>query len=541
MKRSKIILCVATLLLFAILLSSCGATKISPIKNLTKVLNADYDLAFESYTKAEKIEDLKGYITDEGFISDEFAVFHKLDGTSTTYKVLSFRTNTIILEFTTTKDTEYSFKLIEDQPALIVTKTVTETGDDLLDLLPEITSTYTLYDASAQIVATSETHSGARIVDDYIIFDYVAYTADDEGKLSKEFDLPEYMNVENFYDYNDNYFYGVNDYGIYVYDREFNRVSAWFIPDYDDDSIENFDLHILNNGDMVAQYMVVLDEDADKYDVTIVEDGVTKKMDFVSVLISAKNGKAKNIDLDYVISYVMTNNDLYDDDEENNYFTDSFENIAIINPIVDGKILYSGADKDIVIMNNKAKATKSLKVVDYQTAEIPEPIGEGLYAVETLEGGVLVIDEKGKLVHAFNNSALSVVGDYFVGKRAVYDMDLEVVYDLSQKDVEILKIMGDTILIKSGTDKEYSVIALCGGEEKTVYTHTEKSKTDFGVLSSYFYYIKNENGEFEYFNEKGDSIITTEEKFAYVGMSYEHDSILLVTAAKTVEYYVVKK
>jgi hypothetical protein len=41
----------------------------------------------------------------------------------------------------------------------------------------------------------------------------------------------------NLYDYNDNYFYGVNDYGIYVYDREFNRVSAWFIPDYEDDSI----------------------------------------------------------------------------------------------------------------------------------------------------------------------------------------------------------------------------------------------------------------------------------------------------------------
>ena len=292
---------------------------------------------------------------------------------------------------------------------------------------------------------------------------------------------------------------------------------------------------------MVAQYMVVLAEDASSYDIISVEDDKAKKYSFVSVLISVKTGEATNISLGYVIDYVMTNNELYDKDDENNYFTDKFENIAYIKPIVDKKILYSPAYEDIVLMDNEAVAKKSLKMVSYQEAEIPEKISDGLYAIDTIDGGAVVVDKKGKIIHAFNNSVFSVVGGYLVSDRVVYDMNLEIVYNLSGKDVELLEFMGDTILIKNGTDEEYSIIAIFDGKVETVYTHTEKSKTQFGILASYFYYIEDKDGNFEYFNEKGESLLTSAEELVFVGMSYEYDTILLASTGENVKYYVVKK
>lgn len=540
MKKSKIIMCVSMLLLFAVLLSSCGSTKVMPIRNLTKVLNPDYEIDVEPYTFAEEITELKGYtVYGRASDSDDFVVFTKGEAPSITYKVFSYRSNSVILEFTTSKDTVYSFGFLRGKPVIIVKKTVTEESDNLLDPIPKITNTYTLYDATAQAVATSETESMPRTVDDYIVFEDVVYTADDDGKLSKEFDLPEYMDIKNFCGYNDKYFYTSNLIGISVYDREFKRVSAWSLPNYGDESVENLDLHFLDNGDMIAQYTVILDEDADDYDIIEVKNGVTKKLDLVSVLISAKNGRAKDIDLDYIIETVITNDSLYDENKENNRYTDGFHNIAYIKPIVDGKILNSSADKDIVLMDNRGRLTNSLKVVDYQLPDLAKKIADGLYTVTTLDGGVMVIDEKGKIVHAFNNYVFKVVGDYFVSEKAVYDMDLEVVYDLSAKNVEVTNIIGNTIFIKSGDTDEYSIITLRDGEQKTIYTHTSKTKTEFGVLS-YFYYIKGEDG-YQYFNEKGDCILTTDNMLEYVAESVDHEIVLLTSSEKTTKYYKVNK
>ena len=565
MKRSKIILSVAVLLLFAVLLSSCGATKISPVKNLSKVLNADYDLAYESYKEGSEISELKGYAPvmrlnedvdlndgpEQGEMvkSDEFLLFFKLDADGNSiYKVFSFRSGSVILEVRNTKDTFYDVEFIEDesgvdQPVFVVTKTVIDIDAKEGEAADPVV-TYTLYDATAQALDTSEISSDVKVVADYIMFDYVAYTSDKDGKLTKAFDIPEYMDLDLIFYYNDVYFYYGDKKGIYVYDREFNRVSAWFNPDYGDDSLleDEIGLNIFNNGDILVQYMIVLDEDAAKYDITKVKNDITFKLDLVSTLISVDNGKAKDIELDYIVERVDCNCDLYDEDEEDNEFTQDFENIAYIYPIVNGKVLSSPADRDVVLMNNKAKITKSLKVVDYQVAEVPTKISDGRYAVKTLDGGMVIIDEKGKVLHSVNNFELGdIVGDYFVGERAIYDMDLNVAYDLSVKNVKVVYVIGDTVFIKKGTDKEYSIISLCDGEEKTVYTHTKDTKKEF-EFGNDFYYTIDADGNYEYFNEKGQSLVKITEEHTVFANSSEHGTIVFVTADPlNIKYYVIKK
>lgn len=551
MKRSRIILLVTALLLSAILLTSCAGGKIAAVKDVSAVLNVDYDLSSEPYTKSTELSALAGTTTNPENASDEFMIFaleDTEDYTKTTYKVLSLRSDSVILSFTTDENTSFAFTPVQDFPALLVTKTVVADVEDF-EITPEITTTYYLYDAAAQLIASSETASEVTQIADLLVYDHVAYKVDNEtGKLVKELEIPEYMNISYMVDYNDTYFYALTESGISLYDRSFNRVSTWTAPDFDDDSIYDLNFYILNNGDMIVQYFVVLDEDTTKYDLTIVDGEETIKADLVSALITAKNGKSKELKLEYVIDDITRNSDLYDDDKtaEENYFVDKFENIATIRPIVDGKILSSEADKNIVLMNNKAKLGKSLKIVDNQAAELPTKIADGLYSVPMLDGGVTIVDAKGNVVHSMNNS-LSVVGNYFVGDRSIYDMDLKSVYDLSKKDVEIFDTLGDTILIKSGADDDYKIISLRAGEEKVIYTYNESSTSSFEVIDDSVYCIMDDNGNYSYYNEAGTKLISTTNELTAIHTSYEHDKIVLVsvpeeiTDTDKVTYFVFSK
>lgn len=534
MKRSRIILVVTALVLSAILLTACTGGKTAVIENVSEVLNVGYDLSSKPYATGAEITALEGAVSQPVAASDEFVVFKMYDDedfTDVRYKVLSLRDNSIKIEFTADEKTSYSFNAIEGSPALLVTKTVISSSD-VLDFNIETTESYYLYDATGQLVDSSETESEVDWIADLLVYDDVAYKVEEAtGKLVKEIEIPEYMDVEMLVDYNDSYFYGVsmNDV-IYVYDRSFNRVSSWAVPSFGDDSIYNMEFYILNNGDMLVQYCVILDEDTTKYDLSIVEGGETIKADLVSTLITAENGESKELKLDYVIDDVMTNSDLYDKDEtaEKNYFVNTFENIVTVRPIVDGKILSSAADEDIVFMDNKAKLGDSLKIVANQAAELPTKIADDLYSVTMLDGGVTLIDSEGTIVHSMN-TALPVVGDYFVGTKAIYDMDLKKVYDLTEKDVELLATMGDTILIKIGDDEKYKIIALRDGQEKEIYSHNKKSTSEFTIIADSIYCIMDDNENYAYYNEEGTRILSTTTELIEIHTSYEHDKIVVVS------------
>ena len=54
-----------------------------------------------------------------------------------------------------------------------------------------------------------------------------------------------------------------------VYDRDFRSISHWCAPGYD---MDGCDMYVLNNNNVLVQYKVILDNDAEKFDYVINND-----------------------------------------------------------------------------------------------------------------------------------------------------------------------------------------------------------------------------------------------------------------------------
>ena len=575
MKKSRIVWLTAALLVLATCLTSCGV-----ISNVGKYLNKNYDLTPDMITEAASIEDLKGYTLIPVEDVEDFLLFTNVgepDETTgkitTSYKVFGVKEGKVIVDVTSNnKNTFVDIDFLD--ASLVVTKIVIDEKDlekDLADgkiaaelsaailaLLTDsskleevldnklaedyVTVSYTLYDSLGTEVATSDEKNDARDFGDLVIFDYKAYEVDKEsGKLVEKMDVPEYMELGNCTFYNDTYFYVFNESSmkLTVYNRSLEIASVWIAPNYGDDSFDMVAFATLNNGDILFQYTLVQDEDAKKFDYTFVYDGLTVKVDLVTKLISAKTGEAKDLDVNYVIENLYTNEMLYDDelDAEDNVFTDKFDNIATVYYIEDQRLVKTAATKDLVLLSNKGKIQKSLKLVDNQVAELTaiEKVGDDLYMVDTLYGGLTLVKGNGKVVVSLNKYMRVVAGTYLVGERAIYDLELNVVYDLIEKDAEVEKIMSDVIFIKETTKDGYKYVALKADstETTTVYTYDEEeTETTFKFADNAlfgYYYIKEADGDIVYYNANGDVIIKTTEEMTYETGSYM-DGLMIMSS-----------
>ena len=311
---------------------------------------------------------------------------------------------------------------------------------------------------------------------------------------------------------------------ILVYNTKFEFISAYTMPSFAEDA----SCYILNNGNVLIQYVVELDPYAEEYDYYEKNDlGATEKYDLVVEIFAPKTGKVTAKDNDFVIAYVETSRDMYDATYDNNPYTDDFENIAYIFPIVDKKVDTSMIHMDLVLMDNNGKATKSLKIADGQLAELPEKIADDKYIVETVYGYAMVT-LKGKTLVSFNND-LEFAGGCIVGERAVYNLNMESVYDLVANKAEVIGSIGNTLFIKAGEEDKYTILALRDGQTTTVcsYNAENESNTVFSIEDEMVYCLYNEaSNEYEYFNGAGTSLIKTTYELEIVGYSAVAKTIL---------------
>lgn len=585
MKKSRIVLLVAALLALAMMLSACGKVEIASIG---EYLNADYDLSEDVYAKATALSALEGYSAVETLSSDKFVVFalqDTKDGKITTsYKIFSMFSGAIVQEFIDTEDVDFDFSM--NGTSFVVQKTVLDAStinmtpdaadlekvalaqavtayragiaDDAAKLLLDdyITDTYTLYDGTGAEMATTKYEGEYDYFAGMTVYDDVAYTVDEKtGAWTKKVEIPEYMTLDNLFMKTEEYYYGGTDYALTVYDQELNVIATFPVPDYGDESAistyEMFDgvypMVALNNGDIVYQYGMVQDEDAKEYDFTYVEDGETFKMNLVTVLFSLENKEMKELEFDYVITALTSNDAVYNNllpASENTVLEDAFENIATLAPIVDGRVLFAEDKQDFVILDNELKVVKSLKLVENQINEVPEKIADDLYKVELMSGGVALVNGAGEVQKIVNNE-LNQVGAYFVGENAIYDLSLNKVQDLKDPDVSY-KTVGESIFVTTKINsKEYKVVALRDGKTTDVYTQTKDSKTKF-VLGDGYYYIVNEANDYKYYTVTGEELVTTKRALEVVKASDESCVAILKglpidIATEKVVYYAFTK
>ncbi len=529
MKKTKLCLMLVTVLMLAMLLTSCGGT----VSSVEKFLNADYDISSDVLDDFSAATELTGYALVQ--FNDEFAIFSKGSEEAITYKIASMRTGTVVQTIAEAK-TVCTFTLSNSAPIAFVTKVKTVES--------KIETTYLLYDATGALVASSEICNVApTMFADLVVYNYVAYSVDeDTGALTEKMSIPEYVVLADCNYWNDDYYYVETARRLTVYDQSLNVVSTWIAPSYAS-GILTF---LLNDGNVLIQYTYELNSAEKKFDFyenTV--EGNTEKFDLVSLLFDAKKGETKELELDYYVSMVMTNQDLYDAEDDNNRFTDSFDNIAVILPIVDQKLDYSSANADLVFMNNKAKAGKSLQMVDNQGTNIPEKIGADLYKLQTLSC-IVIMNGKGDVIKALNTDAtLDQVGTYFVGERALYDLKLEEVCNFEKDKAKVIHTMDNTVFVQFETDDGYRIDTYTDGESKNIYTHKNGTPDEFifNVVTGADLYVlvKVVNNEHCYYNAEGKLIATVSYELIVAASSAEHGTVLCTSVgdAGVFSYYFI--
>lgn len=502
-KDKKIKYFVALLLLLTMMLTfgSCGG-EVLAAKSFEVVLNKDYESQEKIVEDLVEIKELEGYSFSEA--KGEFMSFTKIENNATISKaVFNTKSKKVVYVGNSTVDVGLDVKLASGVSAFTVVKTQIVEEDGVTD----IKSVCELYDATGVYVAQA---SGEAVLPiafaDTVIFDNVAYSVNAQsGTFSKIADVFELIYADGCEDWNEEYFCTYGD-EINLYNKNFERIYSYTLPS----EAKLISRNMFNNGNVILQYGQLLDADAEKYDFSETDEinGFVEKFELHSILINAKNKSEKEIKLDYIIEQVTSGAELARAQGDEKIYSDGVENIAYVYPLGDGIIDYSEKSADVVLMNNKGKIEKSLKIVEEQRAALPMSLGNDVYMVSTFYGYAL-IDIDGNVLNKIENAEIDVYGDNIIIADAIYTLGMEEVYKLDEHS-EILGYYGKKIVIRQGTDEKYTVFTIEGNAKENLYEYSAGSEItvefDFFENSACYARCSDMTSEYIYFNADNKNI-----------------------------------
>ena len=537
MKKVKLLsLILLVVMVFATFTACQSTSKISKVASFNDLYKSSYVPKDETYTTVEALSAFDNYLITSA--SEEFIVFASTNATNgeIVNKVYSYASNSVILTVTTSAAVVYSINLCGDLPAFFVTK---ETIGESASL------SFTLYDNTATEITSSTKNVGSPVVvSDMLVYDSVIYTLGKDGKLvANEKTIPEYISIIDFNASNDKYFYSFDDENnsFNVYDLKFNPVSSYIAPSY----AEMYSQFLLDNGNVLIQYCIELDDHAKDYDFIEYAETSATKYDLVSFVFDVKNSSEKHVELAYIVDSLTAYSEIealgLDD-----VYSSKMKNLAYINPIVNGQVDYSDAAYDVVLLSNDCKTAKSLKIVDQQTFSFPTKLSKKYFVVETLYGSAIVT-ANGKTVYPITNDSMSANSKYFVGEKAVYDLkSFKVIYDLEENDATVICMMESELFIRVGTEAKHTVLLLKDDETKEICSYDEaagtgklftEALTEIGCYA--LYDVK--AAKYTYYNLEGTELTSSTYKLTAVAGSDKYDVVIAADLESGLGYNLFKK
>ena len=534
MKKTKILSLLCLFLLAAILLVGCGeeSTTLQKASSFTTVLNPNYNTNPGIKVAATVVNGLDDYSLVES--NEYFAVFSRnsYDDDETMTKVVSLRTGEVILSLASSENTVYSVSLSSSTPTFVTYKRY---GADLDK------KRYTLYDAAGNTVVThSYAVSEPSAFADMILYGSTLYKEDNNGNLTEVTTIAENVKISTPSAYSEKYFYFFNQSSILVYDRQFNLQTIWNAPIGIKNSLSAF---VLNNSNVLIQYSIQLDPETTTYDFIQEYNNEFSKFNLYTYILNVETGKTSALETSYVFSSVESAYHITtEEDPSNRMFTENFENIALVYPITNMRIDTTTASCDLVLLDNSGKATASLKITDYQYPSLPQKITNDTYKVST-QYGTAIVNSQGTVLTGINNSSLSIIGSYIVSEKAIYNPNMEVVYNLSQNNARVIGTMDGTIFISEEVnDFTYEILSIRDGVINSICSASYDDTTDlFGYDSDAgYYWVYRQNTEkYSYFNANGDLLIASDYRLSTVVTSETNGTAILKNAEN--EYYMLSK
>ncbi len=518
MKKFKLVSFLALLLTAAMLLVSCGSGG-TEIKSL---LDKDATAQTSTYGAIEKVSGLtdvsrsgsKGdlyYFTSSVTVGTDAYTKHIVYNAATD-KVVWEQTDSETVKNRPVLVSEYDENSGKSFPAFfIVQKTYYETLSD--NAYPTVSggkvSLHSLTGtevASETLTKQEASASGTRyaVKMDLVLFNDVLYRTT-EGGLERVTEVSPFAGLPALSDltaYMGDYYYACDEGEgvVKVYDAELAFVSSYKLPTY----AEEKSFHILKNGDILAQYVYEEDSLSDKY--SFIDEGT--KYQFVTELISAKNGSAKQIQYEYVLDYVSV-------------LTDE---LAGRSGIKEGSAPHLAVGTKI---ENRRMGEQAMLILDDKgnAKELAEFNGDRLQQILLLADGrwAIVAGEHAYLV----NEKGEILGDIVAGTPyesfincdgKLYDYDLNVLYDYDAANKDWYSGIGDGAIFREYDESEnaYSYYLFTGSSDlKKIVDAEDEDVTFYDVTADYYVLKKRTVDMYEvatykyvYYNLQGESVLT---------------------------------
>lgn len=453
MKKGKLLFLLLAILSLALILSACNESQVAENEN-GKGHNCEQDGAtHEMLNYFELKNEIEGVSFSEISRIEGEVVQIDNDNNLLSVKNKDLDAKNDITETVSVYDITTGTKIFEKS----VTYPLYASGDDVVTLEVEID--YPIIRAS---VTTYEEDS------EKPLYDVSYYFAKENGaeiaKTNKSrYSRTDFENGLVAYDMGDDTYWINNDmeivrsvasiaangYEIDVFNSEYNDyVYAWtdsylqvFDPDglccaeYKIDCDGEIYAHVLNNGNVLVQKFCEVDDTKD-FDVMIEGDRYTIE----SFIITFTDGTYTPIELDFIVDELETNYcESYGDDYTLFPFeiTDKVDNQAFIYKIVNKSVV---RDADYVALDNDMNVLYTVKNSTegriYYDAEV---ICSELYRMYVCEGGTYqeyIFDLDGNKISATSSYAMAT-DNYIISESAIYNHNLELVYDIATNGFEI--------------------------------------------------------------------------------------------------------
>ncbi|MBE6566395.1 MAG: hypothetical protein E7659_04740 [Ruminococcaceae bacterium] len=553
MKR-KLLALAAMMICVAMMLSSC-ALFTSDMK-FKKVVQKDFEPETNPTPTGVTKLDIKGELQDDyHYYSDDLIIFidtNESDGLKTT-TVYNVATNETIwtgadsesksggknVEITYSVELESMHIGEETVELAYITKETATVGDGDVDLEYDIT---VITEAKDEIVTLEdvdedEIDNSWQKADLLCIGDKV-YRISEDGKASFAFDWNDLREVPNSLEKAGDYYVYYEDREVYIYDANLNMTAAYsaplYSPEFGSDGMDEFsidgwcNMSLLSNGNVLVQYVVRQDDYAKKY--TFLLEG--QKYNLYSVLVQAKNGKTKDLSLDYLIQitapgYIVSDLGL----------SEKIENLGIGFAIEDQRINMDENAVKMLSINNKGKVVGVVQdpVPNAYLGEGFEAVAKNRWEVYTVDGRSFLLNEKGDVIGEISGSTGQNNSVLLAGKK-VYDWSLNLKVDLADEDAERIEIMQNSVVFH--TDKD-EVKLFVKGEMKTLISQNQadSGKYAFAKLSDGVYMITDKSGtdpQYKIYNEEGTLLSTiTDKVYAPMVTVVASNGALLLVAENT--------
>lgn len=504
MRKIRLLALLSLFLCAVMVLTSCGigGSKNGDIKALSFKDVVKKSTAEEPATAQIEKLTLEGTVVNR---NDVFVVLLK-DGVSQTVynmvqnKVVFTNTNTALLATTTINIYDP-----DDRTAYFTVYVNDTTGTEAREQT-------TLYDASGNTIATLDRLANPARTFDLVSFGNKIYRLGDTSATATlteltaysalNGDIPDIGAASADYYYEFNYGGGKN---VHVYDKNLKLVSVYNVEG-NPTGVTNM---ILENGNVVFQMTYRMPNDTEDYTYF----NGTNKIKMETVIVNAKNGKAKEITFDYQLMFgssfgIDIGSGL---DEDDGFLTKKIRSIAILYPIKDRVLMNNTTDSIVVAVDNDMKILGRLdRMYDNQIGVIDNTY-PSYFTVGLANNGALLINEKGKVIGDISGADQLTYSYIYAGGK-LYNYNLEAVYDYEAAGYEVEEVLERSAILSkdnNGTD-EYFIYT--NGELKALDTKDDKL-TFMGADSDLGVYIVQDTTDLlnkvnRYYNDKGELIFT---------------------------------